>query len=206
MSVACSFCGVSNAALSMVRMPCCLTFVHAFCHDLQLDQIRQSLGEVPECINCREPLTRATVAEIRKQSRHTVVCAICCEDYVCDDSFTDCDHYFHGLCLKRWIDGGHSQCPVCRKEMGDLGYARLADYMCRARKQTFSNFLESDQFRTFPGPMQTLFRQSIPGDGSSVPELELTEGEVLRELYEMLSPRLSIAQRVRFRNLISVTV
>lgn len=206
MSVACSYCGVSNGH-RMIYMPCCLRYVHAFCHDLQLDLVRPSLGEVPECIVCRCPLTPRTVAEIRKQSHHKVVCAICCEDYFCDESFTDCDHYFHGLCLIKCLDSGHMYCPMCRKPIGDDGYVRLTDYRDRVRLQSFWNFLKSNCFQSLPASIRELFRYQIQKDYDGpfenvFPDGGLTHLEIVQQLSDTYSFCLTISERVLLRKII----
>lgn len=42
------------------------------------------------------------------------------ECFVCTTSFTvaiqlPCEHYVHADCMKRWIEGGHRNCPICRR-------------------------------------------------------------------------------------------
>lgn len=44
-------------------------------------------------------------------------CCICMEKLKNEEDIvkTPCDHLFHKLCLKQWIDNSKNDCPICRK-------------------------------------------------------------------------------------------
>jgi len=48
-----------------------------------------------------------------------VSCPICLEEYKDESmlSITDCIHFFHEKCLKKWIDTSHTTCPICRTDL-----------------------------------------------------------------------------------------
>lgn len=43
-----------------------------------------------------------------------VECAICMEQTPFHKHHTACDHWFHVLCLRPWIEKSNS-CPICRR-------------------------------------------------------------------------------------------
>ena len=44
-------------------------------------------------------------------------CSICLQKLDTKLSCTNCNHWFHEVCLKKWIDRKHKTCPICRTEM-----------------------------------------------------------------------------------------
>ena len=106
-------------------------------------------------------------------------CTICCEHFTEDDVFTktDCYHYFHNHCLRRYIEhklevlqqerDGHVQhaqkktedekitCPVCREEISyDLEYLRSQVYDKTKDEITFQ---PSDDFKIWQKNMAELY-------------------------------------------------
>jgi hypothetical protein len=46
------------------------------------------------------------------------ICPICIENIDNDLITTQCNHYFHSVCLDRWIhESNHSDCPSCRHDL-----------------------------------------------------------------------------------------
>lgn len=51
------------------------------------------------------------------------MCNICLEEYTQKDSDEEsarqlpCGHRFHLNCIKKWLDGGSTNCPTCRNEL-----------------------------------------------------------------------------------------
>jgi hypothetical protein len=63
---------------------------------------------------------RALPAVQRFDSQDIMDCPICMEEFVRGDviqSFGVCAHKFHAACLRSWLQGGKSTCPVCRLDL-----------------------------------------------------------------------------------------
>jgi hypothetical protein len=43
-------------------------------------------------------------------------CIICTENLI-NARKLGCNHYFHLICLSKWIEKGNKNCPICRKEI-----------------------------------------------------------------------------------------
>ncbi len=43
-------------------------------------------------------------------------CIICTENLI-NARKLSCNHYFHLICLSKWIEKGNKSCPICRKEI-----------------------------------------------------------------------------------------
>ena len=43
-------------------------------------------------------------------------CVICTETLK-NARKLSCNHYFHLICLSKWIEKGNKSCPICRKEI-----------------------------------------------------------------------------------------
>ncbi|PIN25925.1 hypothetical protein CDL12_01339 [Handroanthus impetiginosus] len=52
-------------------------------------------------------------------SEETAECAVCLCKIDEDDEVRElrCDHFFHRVCLDRWLGYGHMTCPVCRNRL-----------------------------------------------------------------------------------------
>uniref|UniRef100_A0A673HAU2 E3 ubiquitin-protein ligase RNF139 n=1 Tax=Sinocyclocheilus rhinocerous TaxID=307959 RepID=A0A673HAU2_9TELE len=58
------------------------------------------------------------------------VCAICYQEFAASARITPCHHYFHALCLRKWLYI-QDTCPMCHQHVyiEDDGHERIRDVM-----------------------------------------------------------------------------
>ncbi|GFQ01730.1 probable E3 ubiquitin-protein ligase xerico [Phtheirospermum japonicum] len=61
----------------------------------------------------------ACYKDIADDCRDSAECAVCLCKIDDDDEVRElrCDHFFHRVCLDRWLGYGHMTCPVCRNRL-----------------------------------------------------------------------------------------
>lgn len=73
---------------------------------------------------CKSILDNNNLTYIIKDNNHNfrrcesgIECSICLETTTAICVQVPCDHKFHKRCIKRWIDAGHNNCPLCRADL-----------------------------------------------------------------------------------------
>lgn len=187
----------------MVELDCCNSLVHAACINVHLDHRRL-------CIRCLHPLHPINLASIRVLAAHETVCAICQDPVVCTTALTQCDHWYHGYCLAKWVETGDENsesqsCPVCREPILKTELLdRLIVYMT---SKTLEMYMERSDFRTLPTPLQNSIerrvREEYPVPFEDCVSFEWSNEKILSLLYEEFEWEWTAGERSYLRTEIS---
>jgi len=68
-------------------------------------------------LDCTSFHPRPNYRPVRRRDPPPDACPICLETCCNNRHITRCGHIFHDTCIRRWEQGGHESCPMCRTRL-----------------------------------------------------------------------------------------
>ncbi|KAK4280049.1 hypothetical protein QN277_011724 [Acacia crassicarpa] len=84
-----------------------------------IDQSMQQLSLVPAS---EEAMASLKKIKMPHEEIKADICSICLENFDdggADVSATPCDHFYHNICIVKWLETSHT-CPLCRYQMSTI--------------------------------------------------------------------------------------
>ena len=93
-----------------------LLFLFNIFYNNMIRYLRSKFNCIDECylnIKFNKALKTSNVKKIKESDTE---CCICLENGSNKFLKLDCEHLFHDMCIKRWIEE-HNSCPICREDI-----------------------------------------------------------------------------------------